>query len=215
VQALVQARDLAIAKDFADQKAAEADAARRLADERLARADWLVYTGQLALAQREWQDNKPRYTLHLLDACQWNLRGWEHRYLYTLFTTGNQLTLKGHTSGVSSVCFSPDGKRLASAGFKEVKVWEVDRAQEVLSLKGHASWVCSVCFSPDGKRLASASGGVRVWDAHSGQEVLEFNGHTTVCFSPDGKRLASGSGTAKGWDLVEAERRLRVAGKRQ
>ena len=47
-----------------------------------------------------------------LAACQWNFRGWEHRYLLTQF---NKVpTLRGHTHWVNSVCFSPDGKRIVS-----------------------------------------------------------------------------------------------------
>jgi WD40 repeat protein len=68
------------------------------------------------------------------------------------------------------VCFSPDGKRLASAGGDhpqpgEVKVWDAEKGQEFLSLKGHANVVTCVCFSPDGRRLATASwdNTVKIW----------------------------------------------------
>ncbi|MFM9960467.1 MAG: WD40 repeat domain-containing protein [Planctomycetaceae bacterium] len=37
------------------------------------------------------------------------------------------LTLKGHTGGVVSVTFTPDGKRLASAGTDgTIKIWDIN-----------------------------------------------------------------------------------------
>ena len=105
---------------------------------------------------------------------------------------------------VTSVAFSPDGKRLVTASWDgTVKVWDAATGQETLTLKGHTGGVSSVAFSPDGKRIASASEDetVKVWDAATGQETLTLKGHTdavlSVAFSPDGKRIASASGTER------------------
>jgi WD40 repeat protein len=76
------------------------------------------------------------------------------------------LTLKGHTGGVYSVAWGPDGKRLATRSEdRTAKVWDAASGQELLTLRGHTSIVFGVAFSPDGKSLATASedGTVRVY----------------------------------------------------
>jgi WD40 repeat protein len=78
------------------------------------------------------------------------------------------LTLTGHSDGVVSVAFSPDGRRLASASRDGIVwVWDSATGLGVLTLTGHSQGVVSVAFSPDGWRLASAGAGgtVKVWDA--------------------------------------------------
>ena len=75
--------------------------------------------------------------------------------------------LEGHGDRVRSVCFSPDGKQLASGSSDNtVRLWNAETGVRVKTLEGHSSAVWSVCFiSPDGKQVASGSDDrtVRVW----------------------------------------------------
>ena len=68
--------------------------------------------------------------------------------------------------GVDSVCFSPDGRMVASGSDDStVRLWDAETGACVRTLEGHSNVVFSVCFSPDGRRLASSSSDrtVRVW----------------------------------------------------
>ena len=122
--------------------------------------------------------------------------------------TGQELlALKGFNEGVSSVAFSPDGRRIVT-GSNTAKVWDAENGREILTLNGHISSVGSVAFSPDGTRIVTGSEDktARVWDAQTGREILVLQGHegsvNSVAFSPDCQQIVTGSNdnTAKVWN---------------
>lgn len=132
-----------------------------------------------------------------------------------------QLSLSHSRGPVNGVAFSPDGKRLATAGAdRTAMVWDVATGRMLLTLAGHDDVVNSVAFAPDGARLATASadGTAKVWDAATGRLLLTFLDHAasiqSITFSPDGSRLATASADGKVivWDAATGEVVFRLAG---
>jgi WD40 repeat protein/energy-coupling factor transporter ATP-binding protein EcfA2 len=121
--------------------------------------------------------------------------------------------LSGHSGGVNSVAFSPDGKTLASGSDDNtIILWDVGASQSIgPPLTGYSSRVNSIAFSPDGKTLASGSADstVILWDVATHQPIGQpltgqLGSVNSVAFSPDGKTLASGGddNTIILWDVA-------------
>ena len=130
--------------------------------------------------------------------------------------------LKGHTSGVNSLVFSPDGMRLVSGSSDNtIRVWEVLTGHIVAGLSRMIPAVKSLAFSPDGETLASGSsaGVIKLWRVSDGALIPTQARHAgedanSVAFSPDGTMLASGSSdnTVRLWRIAECERGIEECG---
>jgi WD40 repeat protein len=131
-------------------------------------------------------------------------------------------TLAGHTSEVSALAVSEDGRWLLSGAMdSSVRVWDVDPVSNLDEFVGQVGEVYSVTFSPDGDLLATAApdGAIRIWDTRAHVQLGTISipdGWTSdVAFSPNGQILAQtiGSGillhdVATGRELDRAEGRL-------
>ena len=88
--------------------------------------------------------------------------------------------LTGHKGGVLSCSWAPDGRYVVSGGSdRTLRVWDVEKGEEVLCLRGHEGGVSSCSWSPEGKYVVSGGddGTLRVWDLEKGKELLCLRGH--------------------------------------
>lgn len=135
------------------------------------------------------------------------------------------LTIWEANHAVISAVFSPDGKRVISAG-QIVQVRDSNTGKRLSIQPGHTADIYSVVYSPDGKRLLTTSGDytIRVWDVMSGAELLVITPRAEIStpdgagginliagqndlesiipavYSPDGTQIANGGNYARVWD---------------
>ncbi len=124
-------------------------------------------------------------------------------------------------SSITSVVFSPDGKRIAIAGSERVVLLiGADSGKEEARLSPDVVSNLALAFSPKGDLLATAGddGRVHLWDTSTWKIARTLAGHDgsirAVEFSPDGKRLATGSSdtTARLWEVNSGKELAAYAG---
>jgi WD40 repeat protein len=158
-------------------------------------------------------DGKFLVTGHYQSARTWNA-----------LTGAPMMQFKGQK--VDKVEFSPEGTRLATAGWgknnptNDARIWDARTGTLLFELKGHTDRLTSLAFSPDGTRLATTGSdrAAKVWDVGTGMLLLDLKGHSdgleSVAFSPDGTLLVTGSRdkTAKVWDACTGMPMLKLEG---
>lgn len=126
--------------------------------------------------------------------------------------------LVGHNSPLRSVTFSPDGHRALSGGGGSwqvvngerpggedfsVRLWDIEKLQEIKAFRGHTLGVTGVAFTPEGDRVLSCSRDttVRLWSIETGMEIRRYPGHPAealcIAVSSQGDRVVVG-----GWDVA-------------
>jgi eukaryotic-like serine/threonine-protein kinase len=171
------------------------------------------YVAQINLAQQAWEQGNMARLRDLLDAqlphdSDPDLRGFEWYFLRRLCDQELRI-LPQASKGSRSIAFSPDGRRLATAGKdSSIRIWNMATGTESMVLAGHRLPVRSLAFSPDGRRLASSAfaegdesqqhGEVKIWDAATGnvlQTLPDLPARVyAIAFSPDSRFLACALG---------------------
>ena len=110
------------------------------------------------------------------------------------------IELIGHRKILTDICFSPDGRWIASSSLdRSIRIWDGQTGRMLTAfLGGHRDWIRCVAYQPMGFLLCSGGddGSIRFWDMKKGRRLRKLNGHhgwvTALCYSPDGSLVASG-----------------------
>lgn len=144
---------------------------------------------------------------------------------YWKASTREVKTFRGHSQGVWTVAYAPDGQTLASAGADRlVRIWDIETGRLLKSLRGHTRDIRAAVFTPDGQMLMTGSEDrtIRMWNPKTGEptKLLFTRYDHNVCslsLSPDGLMLARGSHNKdiKIWEVTTGTELMTLLGKDQ
>ena len=155
---------------------------------------------------------------------------WAHGselVVHELISTNHALLLRtqAHTDIIRSVAWSPDGRWVATGGFRELKVFNATNLSETWSIRSNlVGRITALRFSSHGGALVAADGSpaeagwVRVFSADTGNQISAWKAHSDTIFdlaiSTDGGLLATvgGDKLVKTWEILTQREIARFEG---
>jgi len=131
-----------------------------------------------------------------------------------------RVALKGYSSDVRNVAFSPDGKRIVTMSDNTAQQWNAETGEPIGEPLTSETEAAGVAFSPNGEAiLITFANQAQLWDAQTSTRIgPALTGragegirnptfapdarHIVVAFSPDGRRIVTTSedNTIQIWD---------------
>lgn len=106
----------------------------------------------------------------------------------------------GHYAAVTAVCYSPDGKLIATgSNDKSIILWRSTDGKQIKSFRGSGSAISQLTFSTGGTKLLSLNiaGEWIAWDVESGKILQKLKPEkdvfTCASFDPSGELVVTGS----------------------
>lgn len=115
---------------------------------------------------------------------------------------------QGHAAGISSICYSADGKYILTSGDYTAKLWDASSMRLIRTFYGHTGKMSSANFSHFGNSIVTSSldKTIRVWDFATGICLKTINCNdkeiTAAYYSNDDKYIISceNENCIKVWD---------------
>ena len=118
---------------------------------------------------------------------------------------------------ITAIAISPDGKRLAVSGYREILLWQYG-GELVARLPGLSDRIHTILFSPDGATLAAVGGSparfgeVQIWDVATRKQkhsvVVSNDTLFGASLSPDGRSSLCGGAdkSVRIFDVADRQR---------